>query len=218
MTLRHDLAWDCGTGSGQAALDLAAHFAAVHATDASEAQLAGARPHQRVTYRRAPESDSGLAPASTDLVTAAQAFHWFDAGAFFREARRVLRPGGVVAIWCYGLMHIGPDVDPLLRRFHDVTMGPDWPAARALVNAFYRGVEFPFAEIEPPAFAITQDLDLPGLGRYLGTWSAVRRHRNRTGHDPVPALLRRLGPAWGDPARTRTVSWPVGLRVGRVSL
>jgi SAM-dependent methyltransferase len=214
VTPRHDLAWDCGTGNGQAAVDLAAHFAAVHATDASEAQLAHTRPHARVTYRPATESDSGLAPGSVDLVTAAQAFHWFDGGAFFREARRVLRPGGVVAIWCYGLMRVGPDADSLLRRFHDVTLGPDWAPPRALVNSLYRGVEFPFAELEAPAFEIEQDLDLPALGRYLGTWSAVRRYIARTGRDPVPGLLGRLGAVWGGPETIRSTCWPIGLRVG----
>lgn len=41
-----------------------------------------------------------LPDASVDMVTAAQAFHWFDAAAFKRECRRILTPGGKVAlIW-----------------------------------------------------------------------------------------------------------------------
>ena len=39
----HRLAWDCGTGNGQAALGLADHFVHVHATDLSPQQLAQAR-------------------------------------------------------------------------------------------------------------------------------------------------------------------------------
>lgn len=212
---RHDLAWDCGTGNGQAAVGLAEHFAAVHATDPSRAQLARARPHPRVTYRRAREAESGLPAASADLVVAAQAFHWFDARAFFDEVRRVLRPGGLVAVWCYGLPRIAPDIDSRLRHFHDVTVGRDWPPGRELVNTLYRDVRLPFAEITAPEFAIYQPLDLVALGRYVSTWSAVQRYRVRTGLDPVPDLVEEIRPAWGHAHATRPVTWPIGLRSGR---
>src|SRR5260370_8111401 len=56
---RH-LAWDCATGSGQAAIGLAEHFEQVVATDASEAQLAAALPHPRVRYQRATPDPSGF--------------------------------------------------------------------------------------------------------------------------------------------------------------
>ena len=212
---RHDLAWDCGTGNGQAALGLAGHFAAVLATDASAEQLAHAHPHPRVTYRRTREAASELPSASADLVAAAQAFHWFDAAAFFGEARRVARPAGVVAIWCYGLPRVSPEIDSRLRRFHDTTVGPDWPSGRTQVTALYRTVAFPFAEPAAPAFTIERSLELTDFGRYVGTWSAVARHRARTGRDPVPDLLQQLLPAWG-PSTARPVTWPIGLRVGRV--
>ena len=42
--------------------------------------------------------DTGLPDGSVDCVTAAQAFHWFDAAAFRAECRRVLKPGGRVVI------------------------------------------------------------------------------------------------------------------------
>ena len=90
----HDAAWDCATGTGQAALSLAAHFQEVIATDRSEGQLERARAHPRVRYHVADERQSGLADASVDLVTVAQALHWLDREALFAEARRVLRPRG----------------------------------------------------------------------------------------------------------------------------
>ncbi|HET7038660.1 MAG TPA: class I SAM-dependent methyltransferase [Gemmatimonadales bacterium] len=210
------MAWDCGTGNGQAALGLAAHFTTVHATDASAAQLAHARAHPRITYHIGTEDDSGLPPASADLVTAAQAFHWFGAAGFFGEVRRVTRPGGIIAIWCYGPMRVGPDIDRLLRHFHDVTVGPDWPPARAMVTSLYRDVAFPFPELEAPVFEVEQHIDLPALGRYLGTWSAVRRYVARTVRNPVPGLLGQLGAAWGRPETVRRISWPIGLRLGTV--
>ena len=210
-----DRAWDCGTGNGQAACALAAHFADVRATDPSERQLAHATPHPRVTYRVGTERDSGLPPSGTDLVTAAQAFHWFDGPAFFREAARVLRPGGALAIWCYGLCRVDDACDAVLRHFHGAVVGPDWPPGRALVEAGYRDVVMPFAEVAAPAFAIEATLTLEALCRYVATWSAVERHRARTGRDPVPALAQALAGPWGTPGTARAVRWPIHLRVAR---
>ena len=195
---------------------MAEHFAAVLATDPSAEQLVHAHPHPRVTYRKTREAASELPSASADLVAAAQAFHWFDAGTFFGEARRVARPAGVVAIWCYGLPSVSPEIDSRLRHFHDTTVGPDWPSGRALVTTLYRTVAFPFPEIPAPAFSIERALELADFARYVGTWSAVGRYRARTGRDPIPGLLDQLGPPWGM-ATARPVTWPIGLRVGRVS-
>jgi hypothetical protein len=127
----------------------------------------------------------------------------------------VARPGGVVAIWCYGLPTISPEVDPVVREFHDVTVGPEWAPRRTLVTTLYRTVAFPFDEVAAPALAIERSLDLPGLVAYIGTWSAVGRHRARTGGDPIPGLADRLRPAWGG-ASARRVTWPIGMRVGLV--
>ncbi len=215
LTSAHDLAWDCGTGNGQAAVGLAAHYARVHATDPSEPQLANATMHARVHYQQTPERASGLLRASADLVAAAQAFHWFDADAFFGEARRVLRPGGVVAIWCYTVPGIEPGLDAVIRHFHDHVVGPDWPLGREQVNLGYRNVAFPFPELKPPHLAIERALDLRAFIAYIATWSAVQRQRARTGRDPVPAFEADLAGLWGDAAAARLVRWPIEMRVGR---
>jgi SAM-dependent methyltransferase len=213
---RH-LAWDCATGSGQAAIGLAEHFAEVVATDASAAQLAAALAHPRVRYRQAPADASGLAPQSVELVTVAQALHWLDRPAFYAEARRVLAPAGVVAVWCYGLLELGPGLDEPIRAFYEQTVGPYWPPERALVDSGYRTVDFPFAELALPSVAMQAELTLAELGGYLGTWSAVLRYRAARGHDPVPSLLDRLAAPWGGPERRRTARWPLAVRAGRVA-
>jgi SAM-dependent methyltransferase len=211
-----DAAWDCGTGTGQAAVGLARHFARVIATDASEDQIAHATPHSRVSYRVAPAEASGLPDQSVDLVTAAQALHWFDRPRFWNEARRVLRPRGVIAVWTYVLCEIAPDIDTILRRFYAVTVGPFWAPERRLTEQRYRTIEFPFAEFAAPHFVIEQCLSLDEVAGYVRTWSATRGFVRQHGHDPVEELARELAPYWGDPQRARLARWPTAMRVGRI--
>lgn len=212
---QHDAAWDCACGSGQATLDLAQRFATVLATDASAAQLAAAPPHPKVRYRAAPAEASGLAAASVDLITVAQALHWFELAPFYAEVRRVLRPRGVLAAWTYGVLHVtDARIDRLLQEFCWDTLQPDWPAQRQLVETGYRTLAFPFAEMTPPAFQMHEDWSLPHLLGYIGTWSASARHLERTAVDPVAALARQLAPLWGEPEQLRRIRWPLSLRVG----
>ena len=216
LSPRRDLAWDCATGSGQAAVALASRFERVIATDASSGQVAAAAPHPGVEYRVAPAESSGLAPASVDLVTVAQALHWFDRPAFYAEARRVLRPDGVVAAWTYGHPSIDERrADAALQRFYSETVGPYWPKERALVDAGYRTIDFPFAEVEPPEFEMVTRWTLAMLLGYVATWSAVTRFRAAQGRDPVEELAAALEPGWGDPLSARRIAWPLSMRVGR---
>jgi SAM-dependent methyltransferase len=209
------LAWDCGTGNGQAAVGLAAHFGRVAATDPSPEQLAHAEAHPHVEYRRGLESESGLERASADLVTAAQALHWFDTDVFYAEARRILRPGGVVAVWCYNLPRIDPAFDRLLDRFADETVGPYWAPERQHVREGYRDLPFPFAERAFPACAMEREILLGDLAGYLDTWSSVRRYRQAVGADPVAPFVAELASVWGDATRPRTLRWPLTGRLGK---
>jgi SAM-dependent methyltransferase len=212
----HGLAWDCGTGNGQAARGLAAHFDQVRATDPSAPQLAHAPPHPKIEFRLAEERDSGLAASTVDLVTAAQAAHWFDLEAFYAEARRVLRPGGLIAIWCYSLLHIGPGIDERIRHFYEVTVGPYWPPGRKHTEVGYRTLPFPFPELPFPSAVMEQHWGLEELGAYLRTWSSVMRFMESLGTDPVGPLLQELAPAWG-PAETQwRIEWPLAGRIGRL--
>lgn len=213
-------AWDCGTGNGQCALGLAAHFAEVVATDPSEEQVRNAFAHPRVAYRVAPAEAPGLEDASVDLVAVAQAMHWFDLPRFFAQAQRVLRPGGVLAAWCYALMSVSPEVDRVIHRFYFDTIGPYWPPERAMVEDEYRSLRLPagFEDVEAPPFATEQAWTLDELLGYLGTWSASRRYAAARGEDPVAALAPELAAAWeGDPATPRTVRWLLHPRVARLA-
>jgi SAM-dependent methyltransferase len=217
LPARRERAWDVGTGSGQAAVTLAGHFAEVVATDAAAAQLARAVPHPRVRYRRAAAEASGLEAGAVDLVTVAQAVHWFDLDRFWAEVRRVAAPGGVVAVWTYHGVGLTPAIDRVVERFYGEVVGRYWPPERAAVEDGYRSLPFPFAEIAAPAFHIRQRWDLARVAGYLGTWSASRHWSDaHGGADPVAEIAADLAAAWGDPAEEREVVWPLGLRVGRV--
>lgn len=216
LCAERELAWDCATGSGQAALGLAPHFRRVVATDASAEQVRHAVPHPLIDYRVAPAEASGLADHSVDLVTVAQAAHWFDLPRFYTEAARVLKPGGAIAAWGYGRMLLPDEMDALFQRFYAETVGPYWPPERTLIDDAYRSLDFPFAEIEAPAFAIEVEWTLPRLMDYLSTWSAVKRYQAARGRDPLPALLAELRSLWGDPEAARALQWPLFLRAGRV--
>jgi SAM-dependent methyltransferase len=216
QTPGHDLAWDCASGSGQAARGLAAHYARVWATDASATQIEAAVPHVRVEYRVAPADASGLPDHSIDLVTAAQAAHWFDLPAFYAEVRRVLKPGGLLAIWCYERLSIEPALDRIVEDFYAGLLDPWWPPERRLVESGYRELDFPFAELPAPAIPMTATWTLDQLLGYFSTWSALKAYQQGTGLDPLPALRERLAAAWISLDTTKTIKWPLSVRLGRL--
>jgi len=213
---RHALAWDVGTGSGQAAVLLAEHFGRVLATDASAEQVGHAQRHPRVEYRLALAQDSGLPPQSVDLVTVAQALHWFDLPRFYAEVRRVARPGGVVAGWCYGKVRIDPEVDPVVERFYAGRVGRYWPPERRHVEAGYRDLDFPFEELPTEAWALEVQLTRGEFLGYVATWSAVAAARKVGGVDPTVAFGLELAAVWPEINQRRQVSWPIALRAGRL--
>lgn len=209
------LAWDCATGNGQAAIGLAPHFVRVIGTDASAEQLANAMPRANITYRAGLEDESGLEPVSVDLVTVAQAVHWFDIQRFHREVRRVAKPRAVVAAWTYRLAEIDAGVDAVVRWLHRERAARYWPPERALVDDGYRSIDWPYEPLDPGEWRAAARMDREALIGYLGTWSAVTRAQQAS-DDPVPELRERLAAVWPDAAVARDVGWPLAIRAGRL--
>jgi SAM-dependent methyltransferase len=216
LCTHRDLAWDCATGNGQAAAALAPHFLSVIATDASAQQIAQARPHEKVHYLVAPAERVPVRAESVNLVTVAQALHWLDLPRFYAEVRRVSRPGALLAVWCYQLARTSPEVDASIDRLY-ARLEAYWPPERRLVEERYQSLPFPFEEITPPGFLMVHSWDLDHLMGYLGTWSAAHRYPAQTGKDPLDLIRDELAMAWADPAQERDVTWPLCVRVGRIS-
>lgn len=214
---RHERALDCGCGTGQLSTLLAERFDEVMATDASSAQIAQAKPHQQVTYRTALAENSGLPPASVDLVTVAQAAHWLDLDKFYAEVRRVARPLGVVALISYGVLRVeGEAVDRPIQRFYRETLEPYWPPERRHVEAGYRSLAFPFVELPVPSLAIEVSWTLDDLVGYLSTWSAVKAAETSLGVLLTRPLRDELLADWGDTTLRRRITFPLSVRAGRV--
>ena len=209
--------WDCACGNGQASLDLAARFGKVIATDASREQIASATPHPKIEYRVAPAEQSGLGDHSVALVTVAQALHWFDFDRFYAEVKRVLKPGGVLAAWSYGMNLVqGDAVNQLVQELYAETVGPYWPPERRLVEEGYRTIPFPFEEIRPPEFRMEANWALEQLLGYFSTWSATNRYLKANGTNPLVPLGEKLRSVWGEPESVRCVTWPLAVRIGSV--
>lgn len=209
------LAWDCATGSGQAANGLAGRFTKVLATDPSDAMIAAAAPHPRVRYA-VTAYDTGLEAGTVGAVTVAQALHWLDLDGFLREARRVLVPDGLLAAWCYSLPRVVPEVDDVTDHFYRVTLGSYWPPERRHVENGYQSIALPIDEYAVPPFEMVEDWVCDGYLAYVRSWSAVARCIEARGPEPVATFERALREAWGNPARTRRVRWPMHFRVGEV--
>ena len=209
------LAVDCATGNGQAAIALAGHFDAVLAVDGSLAQLERAQPHPNVRYELAMAEQLPVPDQSVSLVAAAQAVHWFDFEGFHAECRRVLKPGGVIAVWTYEKFQAGSAIDGIVDRFYADVVGGYWPPERRYVDEAYQTLPFPWAEERAPGFQLVTEWSLEQAIGYFASWSAVQRFKDeRPGEDPLPALAGELATLW-PAAGTLRLNWPIHLRLGR---
>lgn len=206
----HHLALDLGCGSGQASRGLEPWFRQVLGADISHEQLLAA-PASRSHYLLSMANRLPLADASLDLITVAQAYHWFDQAAFHAEAQRTLCPGGVLALISYGVCEV-TGLGSMIQDFHDGPLAPWWPPERAQVVAGYPDADLPWPALTYPGDCITLDWSATDMLGYLDTWSALVQAA-RTGEHPLDDFAPTLRQAWGD--GLRTVHWPLRVRAWR---
>ncbi|HZH11335.1 MAG TPA: class I SAM-dependent methyltransferase [Microvirga sp.] len=211
-----ETALDVGCGTGQLSVLLTERFDRVIATDASPQQIEKAEAHEKVEYRVAPAEKSGLPDHSVDLIVAAQAAHWFNLEAFYAEARRIGKPGAVLALVTYGVIQADAQINEAVQHFYKEIVGPYWPPERRHVEEGYRSFAFPFDEWSAPPLAIEVQWQASDLLGYVDTWSAVRGLEKAKGRAPLDEFGRQLSVLWDEPQRRRLIRFPLSLRVGRI--
>ena len=212
-TSNFDNACDCGTGNGQVAARLAERFKTVYGTDISEEQLKHATQRDNIIYRKERAEQTSLTDNSIDVITIAQAIHWFDFDVFYKEVRRVAKPGALIAAWTYSLLKLSPAVNEVIDHLYmDITY-TYWDKERKLVDDGYSTIPFPFDEIPAPEIQIVKQFTLPQLMGYLRTWSGTKHYMRKEQKDPTLLILPALERAWGS-EELLEVRWPVHVRAG----
>jgi len=211
---KFDVAWDCGTGNGQVARDLSTRFKVVEATDISEQQLANAYKAENIFYTKADEK-TNFPDAHFDLITVAQAIHWFNISEFFKEVKRVAKKDAIIAVWGYSLPTLNPEVDKRLQEFYSKVVGPYWDKERRLIDAQYKTILFPCSEIRTPEFSLSLKWNLEEFQGYLSTWSSVQKYIQANQINPVESFMKEILPLWK--SDRQNINFPLFLRLGKIS-
>jgi len=211
-----DLAWDCATGSGQAAIGLASYFERIVATDASKNQISEAIDHAKISFKTEKAEETSFLSQSIDLIIVAQALHWFDFEKFFKEVKRVLKSDGVFAVWCYGLHSVSEQVDQILLDYYQNKVGSFWPPERKHVEQQYNSIDIPFKEVFAKEIVMSAQWNLNQMLRYLGTWSATQKYISEMKNNPLDEYSHKFNEVWGNSDRL-TMKWPITLKVYRMN-
>lgn len=213
LVAEKNTAWDCATGNGQVARELANHFKQVFGTDISENQLKHAVLQDNISYLAEPSERSSFGDHVFDLITVAQAIHWFQFDAFYLEVKRTLKPGGIFAAIGYGIMQVDQKVDQVIDVLYEDILGEYWDKERVYIEEEYETIPFPFEEITTPDFAIKTTWNFDELIGYLNTWSSLQHYIKANGKNPLELVMSDLKTAWGADAE-KEITFPVLLRVG----
>lgn len=209
--------WDCGTGNGQVAVELAKHFTNVVATDISQNQLDHREVLKNIVYKKVRAERTTFPENKFDLITVAQAIHWFDIKEFYKEVVRVAKDDAVLAVWGYGLLKISTPIDSSIGDFYKNTIGSYWNTQRKHVDNAYNSIPFNFKQLNiDREMEIKENWDLKQLEGYLNTWSGVKNYINaHKGKNPVPELISGLRNNWKENEK-KVIRFPIFLKVGRV--
>lgn len=207
-------AWDCGTGNGQVAAELAGYFDKVYATDISIKQLNNAVQKANIIYSITPAEQTSFPAKTFDLITVAQAIHWFDFDKFYHEVKRTLKPDGILAVIGYGLVKTEPQLSKVINYLYKDVLGNYWDKERKYIDENYQTIPFPFNELPAPQLSVFYQWNLEQLIGYLNTWSAVQHYKDKNGKDPVGLIIDDLTRVCG--SANIDIEFPTLLRVGKV--
>jgi len=207
-----ETAWDCGTGNGQVAGELAKFIKEVQATDISQQQLDNAATKLNIHYSVQTAEKTSFPDNNFNLITVAQAIHWFNFEAFYKEVERVLKPNGIIAVIGYSLFKSNPDTDKVILNFYENIIGEYWDEERRYLDEKYKTIPFPFNEIETPAFKQEYTWSFEHLIGYLKTWSAVKHYEKANGKNPVDLIEKELKIAFGNQNK---IVFPILFRLGK---
>lgn len=211
------IVWDCGTGNGQAAYALSKRFQYIVATDRSVEQLKLAKRSRNIWYACSSAEQTPINEAIINLVTIAQALHWFKLDSFYKEVQRVATDNAYLAAWCYSLCHVNKNIDAIVAHFYNNILGASyWPNERRYVDEEYKTIPFPFDKIPCPRVTIVKKINLFDFLGYLNSWSAVKEYERKNGKNPLSFILKDLQEAWGKIETKLTIRWPVHLIVGKI--
>ncbi len=205
-------AWDCACGTGQSALGLKEYFKEVIATDASENQIIKAIKKPGITYQISPAEKTQIANEEIDIITVAQALHWFDIESFFKEADRVLKKNGILAIWTYNLLEINETIDNIISELYNKTLRHYWPLERKMVENGYKEITFPFTSMSSPSFKMQAEWNLIQLIGYLETWSALKKYKKENQSNELTDIFAKIHKFWGNPDDKKKITWPLTVK------
>ncbi|WP_436517103.1 class I SAM-dependent methyltransferase [Ekhidna sp. To15] len=215
LTDAHETCWDCGTGNGQLAIALSKSFQKVHATDISQKQLDNATQRPNIEYSKQSAEQTNFPNQHFDLITVAQAAHWFNHERFNNEVKRVLKPHGALVLFGYGLVRVDEELQPIIENFYWNVTKPYWDSERNHIEARYETIPFPYEEIEVNQnFDIEAEMTLDELTGYIGTWSAIQHYKKANGYHPVDRLKEDLAKIWK--SGKRKITFPVFIRAGKL--
>lgn len=206
-------AWDCGAGSGQFTQLLSPYFDHVVATDMSEKQLNLAPYFDNVSYQVQSAEQTSFTAQSFDLISVAQAIHWFDFDGFYKEVERTLKPQGILAVIGYGLIHVeNAAINTMIQNLYAEKLDGYQDAERRYIDEEYKTIPFPFDEINVAEFKMQYQWSSAQLLKYLSTWSAIKHYCERNQDHPLLDLAEALTSELAD----LTITFPVFLRVGKI--
>lgn len=212
-----DNVWDCATGNGQAAVELANKFQQVYATDISRKQLDNTTLRENIYYSVGRAEQTSFTENTFDLVTVAQALHWFDHNVFFKEVQRVCKPDALFAAWGYGLIRCNDEViNNIIDQFYYGITGPYWDTERKHVDEHYRSITIPFNEISCPEFHIKYQWSYEQLSGYFNTWSSVQHYIKANNANPVALIAEELLQSF-NAKETIEVTFPIFMKAGIVN-